>query len=402
MRGTLGDFFVLRGSGDTLVAERPTPAEQGDLAYFLAAAKGAGPAVGEAAEASAGSPMGNPVPEDRQREAMAKQRGDVTAIATEARAYLRTLGWPGPIRGAEESGWAWGGARFSFVMRDLASADESLGAYEEAADLFRRANPGGGACGTSDAFRWEEQVEGLIRSEERLGQCRAIVPERMLGLDQDRAGIYGTRRLEEAGFDVPRLYRGALVTMGRDAKPDVLARVLTDPAALARLRARGPEAWERRVLALEGFADLGRRAALPVLLAAAQGSPDIAIRALGALGKLAERPASDPCRPACLLGISGTSGGWERPIRPLGEECATYLPPPEQAKLAKALLPLLSSPKAELRRAAAEALGKIGSPAALAALGGLARDPDATVRDAAKQSVESVRDHEAAARKGCH
>jgi len=47
--------------------------------------------------------------------------GDIARHAETAEAYLTTLGWPGPIRVAEDDAPRWGGARFS------ASSAESVG-----------------------------------------------------------------------------------------------------------------------------------------------------------------------------------------------------------------------------------------------------------------------------------
>ena len=74
-----------------------------------------------------------------------------------AEAYLRTLGFPDPLRLAEEVGVRWGGAAASFTMRDHAASirvPEKCGYrrwtetvyHGERVILFDRA-PGGGAEG---------------------------------------------------------------------------------------------------------------------------------------------------------------------------------------------------------------------------------------------------------------
>ncbi|MFY0541563.1 hypothetical protein [Nannocystis pusilla] len=198
------------------------------------------PLVGGAVEASPGSPLtpAAPDPENDRLAAAAgdaKARGDVVGLVQHGRAYLARLGFPGPVNGRAESHWAWGGARYSYVFRDLALGAELLGDPTLAGQLYRRADPGGGMCGTSVSYRWSEQVRGAIRSAERAGDCRVAVAERLLDVDGPRdmypkpapdSMDYGPARLAAAGFDVARLYRGALLTAGRDAEPAVLRAAL--------------------------------------------------------------------------------------------------------------------------------------------------------------------------------
>lgn len=431
-RASLTDFAVLRLRGGVVRGEAPTAVELDDLAYFFAAVEGAGPEVGAGPEASPGNPLrpGAPDPErDRLAGAMKEHRarGDVAALARDGRAYLARLGFPGPLDGAAEDVWAWGGARYSYVFRDLALAAELQGDPGLASQLYRRADPGGGMCGTSVSYRWAAQVRGAIRSAERSGDCRPALAERLLDVD----GVpdvwstptpnpldYGPARLADAGFDVARLYRGALLTAGRDAEParvrEALARA-PEPlraAALARLARRGPEAWDRRVYAIEGLADTAGRAALPVLVGMLPAlEPAARRRALAAIGLLAERPGSDPCDPE-LGGLSLRGGSvWEREIRSLGRDCATSLRVREAGPLAMSLTPWLKDHDPETREAAATALGRIGHRAALSALSALRRDPfqpenvqrcDAgecrrfyPVREAVQEAIASIRERSA-------
>jgi hypothetical protein len=401
-RADLHDFAVLRHHNGRLRAEAPTAAELDDLAYFFAAIADAGSAVGHAAEASAGSPL-QPAPPDPESDRLAalateaRARGDVDGLVRHARAYLERLGFPGPLLGAAESAWAWGGARYSYVLRDLALGAELRGEPELAGPLYRRANPGGGMCGTSDSARWAEQVRGTIRSAERAGDCRPAVAERLLDLDGrwDRwsanlgsAASYGPARLAAAGFDLARLYRGALLTAGRDEAPAVVRAALArapEPlraAALARLERRGPEAWEARVFAIEGLADTAGRAGLDELVRRLPTlAPAQRRRALAAIGQAAERPGADPCDPddLSIYGAS-LSNVWSRHVSPLGVDCATVLRLGDAAALARALTPWLADPDPDVREAAAVALGLIGHRAALPALRAARRDAQADRR----------------------
>jgi hypothetical protein len=358
-RAALADFAVVRVRAGALVSEPPTASELDDLSYFLAGVSEAGIEVGHL-PAHARASWTQPAPASPERDQLAAQleaaklRGDVPAVARHAQAYLATLGHPGAARFEDESAYAWGGARYSYVMRDLAEAAEDLGDLGRSVENYRAADPGGGACGTSTDARWQDQVQGLIRAEERRGQCRAVVAERLLGIDEDREpGTYGTARLQAAGFDVLRLYRGALVTRNREVDPVDLERVLAQtPAALERLRARGPEDWSRRIHAVRGLADAGQQAALPVLLeTAASSTPAVAIESLQAIADLAEKPPHDPCEPLGW-GFGSYGNMWERPIQPLHRFCESNLKPPARTRLAASLRPFLRHADPEVRKAA--------------------------------------------------
>lgn len=319
-----------------------------DRAYFLAAVSESGPRLGAAKSAPAlRLPEAGDDPErDRAHRELesAERRGDLEAAAKAARAYLATLGYPGEVRHEAERTYAWGGARFSFVMRSLARLDEALGNLEEAADLYRNANPAGGACGTSAAYFWADQVSGLIRTEERIRGCNAVVAERLIGIDSDGAvRELGPERLAAAGFDVERLYRGALPL---------------------------PE-WERRIHAIEGLADVGRWSAVPTLLRLA-GADDAwtARRAVEALGRLGARR----CYPCMGIGLSGI-GGWRRGIASLEEGCEKPLSDAERSSLAGPLVRFATEGPIPVRQAAIEALGEIASPAVERDLEALVADP---------------------------
>ncbi|MBZ5713296.1 HEAT repeat domain-containing protein [Nannocystis pusilla] len=395
-RAALTDFAVVRRHGDVLRGEAPTPAELDDLAYFFAAVADAGPRVGGASEANPGSPLtpATPDPESERLAAAAgeaRSRGDVAGLVRHGRAYLARLGFPGPIQGSAESTWAWGGARYSYVFRDVALGAELLGDPTLAGQLYRRADPGGGMCGTSVSVRWAEQLRGAIRSAERAGDCRPAVAERLLDVDGPRdmwpapapdSMDYGPARLAAAGFDVPRLYRGALLTAGRAGDPATLRAALgraPEPlrtAALARLTRRGPEAWEARVYAIEGLADVTGR---PALAGLARLLPTLADderrRAIEAIGAVARRPAWDPCDDAGGIFLGGFSSQWERHVSHLGDSCDTVLRLHESAPIARTLTPFLADRDPDTREAAAVALGRIGHRDALPALRARRRDP---------------------------
>ncbi|WP_434300515.1 HEAT repeat domain-containing protein [Corallococcus exiguus] len=388
-RAGLGDFAVLRAQGGKLVAVRPTPEELEDLSYFLVAVREAGPPVGETQEP--GGDWRKPAQANASLDAAdaelrsARLRGDIRGMDTAARRYLVLLGYPAPLKASEENAYGWHGSRFASVMREWAAVQEDLGAFSEAAALYRRTSPVDGACGTGWEITLNEQILGVIRTTEQHAGCRGIVAERLLDVgdrywgDLAASPPYGPTRLREAGFDVARLYRGALVTRHRDIPPEELKRVLSaapEPLrtdALRRLQQRGPEAWEKRVLALEGFADVGQRDALDPLAALALDSlGETQHRAVAALGILAERPRSDPCSKNHVL---GGGSGERRPIRMLGDQCATALNPQERDAMATRLLPLLKSKDGQTREVTAKALGQLGSPLAAPQLRKLSKDP---------------------------
>lgn len=424
-RAALADFLIVHTRGGQAVARAPAPAELDDLAYFFAAVADNGAEVGAAVEGTRGSAIASgTVDPERDRLAAAvtaaRQAGDIAGIARDGEAYLQRLGYPGPLDGAAEDNWAWGGARFSYVLRDVALARELLGEHAQAGELYRRAEPGGGMCGTSVSTRWTEQVRGAIRSAERSGDCRTAIAERLLDIDgpidiwsrAPDATDYGPARLARAGFDVPRLVRGALATANRELEPKALrAAIERAPQplrgpALARLEARGPEAWERRIQGVEGLADLEGRAALPVLVGLLPGAtPLLRPRVLQAIGALGARPFTDPCDPDIHGGEMRGKSGWQRHVTPLGERCETSLRLHEARRLALSLAPWLKDPVPETREAAALAIGAIGHRAALPALRERASDPHRTgticrenvckphypVREAAAEAIAHIK-----------
>lgn len=408
----LADFMVLRVRAGVLTAEVLTSHERDDLAYFLVAVDSAGREVGAPAEATRANPMSPATPgaQDQQRAELlvqmqaAKHAGDLaTAVATGKR-YLATFNYPAAMDGAADAEHAWGGPRHSFVMRDLAALAELTGDVPLAHDLYRRADPGGGMCGTSYWSFWKHQVGGVVRTAERLGDCRPAISERLLDIDLDDSndtaapdpmGI-GTGRLTAAGFDVPRLFRGAMLTLGRDDEPALRRALEAAPAplrsaALARLERRGREDWARRVYAIEGLAATGDRRTLTALVAMLDTlTAGDRKRVAATIGEAAQRPEIDPCAPSQGFGFGRRSNMWARQVPTLARTCKTALTVEQSEALARGLLPMVRHSDEWTRNAAIEALGKIAVAASRPTLRKLARtDPGDTCDDDASCALRS-------------
>lgn len=399
----LADFAVMRVRSGVLTAESLEPHEREDLAYFLAAVADAGREVGGPVEVTrnargVGSPPGTPATpatpdpkEPLRTEALAQvqlatRAGDLAGAVAAGRRYLASFGYPAAIDGAADPDQAWGGARHNFVMRDVAELAELTGDITLAHDLFRNADPGGGMCGTSYWSYWKTQVGGVIRTAERLGGCRPVIAERLLDVDVDADDAttpdpegLGTARLAAAGFDVPRLFRGAMLTLGRDDEDSLRRALEAAPAplrsaALARLARRGREDWARRVYAIEGTAATGDRRTLTMLAGMLDTlTPADQARVAATIGAAAKRPPFDPCAPDLLGGFSSGSNIWTRPVPALGRRCATSLTLAQSGTLARALLPLVEHRDPQVQGAAIEALGKLAVGATRPTLRKLAR-----------------------------
>lgn len=378
-RASLEGFVVVERKGARLVPRPLTEAERDDLAYFYAGIGGSAPPIGEGAPHAVAPSDIDPVDAGLRREQLTHlseslQDGDLATARASAAAYLGSLGYPGPLDAAREADQTWGGARFSYVMRDLALVSEVVGELTTAADLYGRANPGGGMCGTSVDYRRGKQLRGFIRSQERLGQCRAVVAHRLLDWEDeyepgDEAKEaepmgYGPVRLVRDGWDVARMYRGALLTRNRGDEAALRRALRDDEAALHRLDRVGPEHWEHRVRAAEGLADVVGREAMDELAALLPQADDaLRRRTIEAMGDAARRGQAGPCDEDSwwYLG-NGGSNIWSRSVSAFGRSCRTQLDDDEAAKLADRLLPFTRRGAVDVRAEAVRAVGKLAVP----------------------------------------
>ena len=401
LKRRLVDFAVVYERRGRLAARLATDQELSDLAYFLVAVDRAGPEVG-AGLAQTERELSN---EERSRLrddfGAVLRTGDARAVVSRGHELFEAFGLgavattPQTMR---RSARTVPSGQLSEIMRGVARAHEQRSEFEEAEVLYRGANEGGFICGTGNSARWKSQVKGAIRAAELDGRCLSVVAEHLLDIEPHRP-VYGPKRLTDAGFDLARLYRGALVTLNRGAdrplprrlggpKPDdELDRLrLTFEAlppeprqrAVHRLSMAGRQDWERRVHALEGFADVAQAKALPALVRAAdEGVTDIQIRALDAIGALARKPDRDPCGAFGGLGTGSGSFGhkWRRKIRSMSRTCEGMLTKGETRLVVRKLSKHLRNARPRVRVAAARALGEVGAPSSLGALRRLLADP---------------------------
>jgi hypothetical protein len=376
------DDFAVHAAG---AARWPSAKERDDLAYFYASTAGTGAPIASADEDFKAKSLPDDHPDLATRAALRdKMRaalldGEVEDHLSAALAYLRTLGYPAPLRLGEEGDDRWGGAGASFVMRDAARSAEITQSYDLAESLYRRANPAGGMCGTSAPMYYAEQLAGVIRVTELARGCRAAAVERLFAID--RGAARGPERLARAGFDVPRLYAGALLTLGRDDATELEQALSALPSrsteAVARLRRLGTEAWARRVRAIPGYADTAGGAALDRLLDLAEhGKKRDRLDAIAAIGQVAEDHGYDPCVPSDeLWGLfERGSSSLDREIKSVMTTCETRIKARDIGAVVRRLAPLAADPDPEVREAVATALGYLGSPRARDTLKKLARD----------------------------
>lgn len=385
-RHDLVDFRTLEATQSGRLRPRQlTAAELDDLAYFMVVVAHAGLRVGWGSEEVPSSP------DESWLAALTRVTGDWDAALLHGNLdgvqdagwrHLELLGWPGPLQVPERL--ARGTAPHSERMRDLAWIAELRGRHDEARELWTRARTTG-ICGMDTHRKWLTQMKGSIRAAERSGDCRAAIAERLLDIsavdrwsfggdapaERYESGFdYGLRRLAAAGFDIPRLYRGALLTRNRNEDPRELAAAIEGPEqdiVRARLRVRGNEAWEVRVRAIEGLADtLGESALDPLLELLAVGDVSVRWRVLSTIGQAAERPAAGVCDPQGQ-GFAGSSGSY-RVVHRFGYNCATQLDDNEVSALAKRLLPYLRDPEPKIRIATAEVFVDLVALDTLAAL----------------------------------
>jgi hypothetical protein len=390
-RADVEGFLVIDAVDGVLVGRAATPAELDDLAYFLAAVAQAGPSVGSDPGTTRSGVDPTPA-EILDRTAWlasveyGHRVGDPERVLQAGETYLRSLGWPDKIDVSREVDVAWGGARFSYVMRDVARAAELVGDPQLAAALYRRANPGGGACGTSVDYRRGEQILGLIRAAEAAGSCRAVVPERLMNWEGRASSAYGPARLRRSGFDLARLYRGALLTRHRDRDATMVEAALRRaPAdlvepALQRLRERGPEAWEHRIAAIEGIPAEQGRAGVEQLL------PQLAVlddtgraRAIRAIGDAGVRMFVGRC-PEGSWGFGSAHGNvWRRSVPAFGKSCDSSYSDGDAERIHRILAPFALATDHELRE---QTIGAIENLAP--------RDGRRTLRRAAAKTVREL------------
>jgi hypothetical protein len=146
----------------------------------------------------------------------------------------------------------------------------------------------------------------------------------------------------------------ALLQALHQARPDLAIR------ATLRLHRQGPEAWESRVLALEGLADTAQRQALQPLQAVLPVLNEPGkLRALQAISQLAWRPRA--AKVGCTDSGHDHVGGGSRPIRSLGRSCETRLDDAEARSVSQMIAPFLHDRAPAVRVAAVETLGHVAS-----------------------------------------
>lgn len=425
-RSTLDDFLVIRTMGPRLVAQVPTDSELDDYAYFLAAIEGTGQEIGASEEHQASYSRERPREDQKSELSAIWKRIDRAAtlgrdgeVIEQAEAYLHLLGWPGRIASGQETDVGWGHSRYSEVMRILAREYRKKGRLDEAVDLLRRSDPGGGPCGTGYAYVLARHIEEVIDVEEQRGTCRAAVPGRLWS-PQPRS----TDVLRQRGFDVPRLYRGALVTLGRpreSARPPAQSvREAGAPGirAIARLDRLGREIWWDRVRAIEGFAIESGKDAVDelALLAARPGPAYVTGHALAALKSLVERGSCHQQGDEFVF----TSGGdcWPFEVCREVEHLACEAMPSDSMResLVHRISILERHPSVQVRETLASALEAMGTPSAVPILERLAKDPTVTgtvtddkgqrpylpIADRAREALERLRDRKGSERSGTH
>lgn len=401
-KSSLADFAIVSPDRSGQLAARwPSASELDEIAYFHAVVADSGPEVGAAVEDHKAPPLPADHPDLARRAALREEvsaalfDGDAGRHLRAAEAYLRTLGFPDPLRLGEEGGARWGGAAASFTMRDAARSAEIVGRYDLAEALYRRAAPGGGMCGTSVESRRAGQIEGVIRAAEQIRGCRAIAAERLHAVARDRERVYGPERLARAGFDVARAYAGALHTLGRDdgaALERALSALPTRSGdAVARLLRLGPEPWATRLRAIRGYADSAQGAAIPRLLDLMDRRQERRT-AMESIGLLAEDHGFDPCFPT-RFGIGWGHGYGGREVRNVMMTCATRIAPRTIAATVTRVSALSRDPEPATREQVARLLGRLGAASGRPTLHALARDRHqegqiCTARDGQKDLCE--------------
>lgn len=372
----LDDFSIVTATG---TLRRPRPEEREDLAYFYAAVADNGGAIGVTDEV-----FGDPLPKDhpdlKRRDELraaidrAALDGDVTEHSDRSVEYLKTLGYPGPIRVSEE--YVPGVYRKTqrTVLVEAARSLELLGRYDEAERMYRRTNPQFGC--TNRHGDYDRQLSGAIRSAEQAGGCRGAIAERLYALSTNGTK-YGPGSLESAGLDLTRLYRAALLTLNRSDPQSLRDTIRSSPYALqamGRLDRLGDEDWANRVRALRGFADAAKKDAFGLLLdVASTAAPADRVAAIDAIGQLAEDQGLDVCSGPTYSPPHYSRYG-QRKIESLMNACETRLDERTQEKVARGLIALAADSSPYVREEVARALGRVASPIVGSTLATLSTD----------------------------
>jgi hypothetical protein len=410
--GRQNGLVVFDWQKDRVIARELLPDEQNAAAYFFAAVlqngreiKNLRTDVSEAEPVACDTPSPQPMDNALASLSDAADKSttahDTPALVRAARTFGDTL-FTSKVDVDFEACLGTADPETSADFRDMAALSEAQGLLDAADFLYRVAIPGGGACSTSDDSFWETQVKGLIRVSERAGRCNRIVAERLLSIDgpveEWNLFDYGPSRLQKAGFDLLRLYRGAVLTRNREylpLDPDLvtngLQRALRTRVRV-RLRDMGREDWERRTFALEGLLDtLGRPALneiidlLPVL------HPKSRAPIIAALGEFAYRITVGECKEEEYLVSGNDSSAWRRKVRSQGSACPNRFRDNEADALAEKLAPYLDDKEEVVRRSTVTALKQIASFLSIDALKKKAQsDSVQSIRDAAKDAVSKI------------
>ncbi len=299
MKKNLLDFVVIRGEPQHLLATFPTAEELEDLAYFMVAV------AEESREMRGyGDRLGSLAEKDSERE-LSRNR----LFSSLKQSYPDLLINQQEEDGPEET-WSHSNSPESEEepVRALVWALFEAGRCAEATALYQ--------VSYSPEEKRSQFIRASISCEERQQHCRGTVSARLASINMpasDPDNLYGPQRLAAAGFDVHRLYRGAWLTAFRDMDSLQLKALFEKSpapmraAALSRLAKNGPEAWEFRVRALEGLADLEQKLSIERLMQVVRVrqlsveypvSSSPTIRSIDILTALTSRPWADPCKMA--------------------------------------------------------------------------------------------------------
>ncbi len=380
-KARLKDFIVFDWQKDRLSGRSLLPDEQQDAAYFFAAVLQNGREIKNlrtdfskapaACNLSAPKPMAGALRRLSEEARQATEAHNIPALVRAIRTFSEALFTMEvdvdfePCLGDVNS---WTSADF----RDMAALSEALGLLDAADFLYRVPVPDSGSHVTSDDFNWETQVKGLIRVSERADRCNRVVAERLLSIDgpleEWSLFDYGPDRLAKAGYDLPRIYRGAVLTRNREylsAEPETTIENLQG-SLLSSFRARfqkmGIEDWERRTFAAEGLIGTQKRPALiETIDLLSKLYPKSRSAVMIALGERAHRLTVGECKEDESMGVGSGGMLWWRKVRSVGVSCPDRLSDKEADELAEKLIPFLDDPEPEVCKSTVQALEQIAS-----------------------------------------